>query len=494
MMLARNFIVSQSHVLPRIVTSTTIRWYNRNDPSARKSKKKKHSGRPAYRFVDKIRLRAIAGDGGKGCVSMQGIKRGHKKIPDGGHGGRGGHVILVADPKKQSLRISHHIILADSGKHGSSQQKTGKGGTNKIIRVPYGVVIRRVLEHNEEWNPETKTVTMVGGSEEDGYNFYEDIDLGLRKNDDSHRVEKGSNEYTYYDHEEEYDYDDTNDYDNEEEYDYDNEMNADEEILDVEEEEREKVLLTDLDKPGSWYLVSRGGLGGRGNSDFASVHGPPPDANSMTDRASPTDGETSYLELELKLIADLGLVGFPNAGKSSLLAAMSRATPEIAPYPFTTLHPLIGVVEYQDGTKIKVADVPGLVSGASKGRGRGHDFLRHIERNKALVYMVDSAGTDGRDPLEDLKILTQELASYTDGSLLKMPAIVVANKIDLLSDSQCGEILLRLGEIAEEAGVKFNGEVMGISAGVTGEGLTSLSRALRKLVPQQEKECTLVDY
>ena len=163
---------------------------------------------------------------------------------------------------------------------------------------------------------------------------------------------------------------------------------------------------------------------------------------------------------------------------------MSRATPAIAPYPFTTLHPLVGVIEFRDGFKVSAADVPGLVKGASEGRGRGHDFLRHIERTKALMYVVDSAGTDGRDPIEDLKVLADELSSYADGDLLNRPAIVAANKVDLLSESQTKELTFELGLVAKEMGIRFTGEVFAISAGVTGEGLPRMSRVIRTLVQQ----------
>jgi len=181
----------------------------------------------------------------------------------------------------------------------------------------------------------------------------------------------------------------------------------------------------------------------------------------------------------------VGLVGFPNAGKSSLLRATSRATPKIAPYPFTTLHPLVGTLHYQDGFQLLAADIPGLVDGASEGKGRGHDFLRHLERTKALLYIVDSAGTDGRDPVRDLRTLVKELGSYKEGELLDRPALVTANKVDLLeSKDHQEEILLELALVAEEAGIRFDGNVLGISAGVTGEGLPLLARDMRRLVEE----------
>ena len=161
---------------------------------------------------------------------------------------------------------------------------------------------------------------------------------------------------------------------------------------------------------------------------------------------------------------------------------MSKARPEIAPYPFTTLHPLVGCVEYRDGLRAVLADVPGLIDGAAEGRGRGHAFLKHLERTKALLYIVDAAGVDGRDPLHDLSTLVDEIESYGDGDMMTRPALVVANKLDLIPDEDMRkEIYLALNDVANEKGVRSN-EVLGISAGVSGEGLGELSKSIRSLV------------
>ena len=251
----------------------------------------------------------------------------------------------------------------------------------------------------------------------------------------------------------------------------------------VFEGEREQVSVGDLDKPGSYVVVSNGGTGGIGNSAYAKRQHVPDLIAKASERAVGKAGEVVYLELELKLIADVGLVGFPNAGKSSLLAAMSKAKPEIAPYPFTTLHPLVGTLEYNDGFRAVVADVPGLIGGAAEGRGRGFDFLRHLERTKALLYIVDAAGVDGRDPLNDLSILVDEIKSYGDSDMLERPALVVANKMDLIQDPDLqDEILFAISIAALDCGIHFDGEVHGISAGVTGEGLGGLSTSIRSLV------------
>jgi len=182
------------------------------------------------------------------------------------------------------------------------------------------------------------------------------------------------------------------------------------------------------------------------------------------------------------------LQGFPNAGKSSLLCAMSRAQPKVAPYPFTTLHPTIGCVDYRDGRRVKVADIPGLIEGASQGRGMGLDFLRHIERTKALLYVVDAAGVDGRDPVDDLLVLADELDSYDDGNLLNRRALIVANKVDLLSEEERFEVVGLLREAAVEIGLQCHRQAIPISAGVSGEGLAVLSEALRDVVDWYDSE------
>ena len=161
---------------------------------------------------------------------------------------------------------------------------------------------------------------------------------------------------------------------------------------------------------------------------------------------------------------------------------MSRATPEVAPYPFTTLHPLMGVIEYRDGMKIKVADIPGLIAGASQGRGKGTNFLRHIERTKALCYMLDVAGTEGRDPHEDLRVLVDELSTYAEGTLLKRNALVVANKVDLIEPAKLADLLASIQETADSLGIERWSPVAGVSAGVSGEGLATLSKDMRSII------------
>src|SRR6266516_1662274 len=183
-------------------------------------------------------------------------------------------------------------------------------------------------------------------------------------------------------------------------------------------------LVADLTEHGQQFVLCKGGRGGLGNRNFATA------ARQAPRFAQPGEpGEEGDFLLELRLIAEVGLVGYPNAGKSTLLTAITKARPKIAPYPFTTLHPQIGIVEFADWRRITVCDVPGLIEGAHKNVGLGHAFLRHIERCKVLVLLLDMAGTDGRQPWDDYPQLINELGLY-DSALLDRPRIVVANKMD----------------------------------------------------------------
>lgn len=491
-------------------------------------------------------------------MSNQHIGR-YKRRPDGGHGGDGGAVILVASPNEQTLGMSVHHYSGEDGKPGGSRGMNGRCGKNKIVRVPCGVLVRRVLDYDEVWDEKEKVVRSIGeddehngdvllsnsdvddqdvdaeeeghqykpqtihvgsegenyftddedGSDQEGYDEIEGSDIGSNDDEDFDEIEYDDNEDF---NEIEYDDEEEEEEDRESELDIEDVVNTGIKASDgmyhwrpeqmpndgTEEEwvsstsdifnyEREKILIADLDKPGSCVVLATGGRGGTGSSAYAKKQWNPGLMANASERRVGRPGETAHLELELKLIADLGLVGFPNAGKSSLLSSMSEAKPEIAPYPFTTLHPLVGTIRYRDGFRVIAADVPGLIDGASEGRGRGHDFLRHLERTKALLYIVDAAGVDGRNPIDDLYVLADEISSYGDGDMMNRPALLVANKMDLIAgETQRESLLFDLAVAAEDVGIDHHGDVLGISAGVTGEGLSLLSKSIRTVVTEGE--------
>jgi GTP-binding protein len=228
----------------------------------------------------------------------------------------------------------------------------------------------------------------------------------------------------------------------------------------------ERELIADLTQHGQQFVLCQGGRGGLGNRNFAT-------ARRQTPRfAQPGEpgGEGDFL-LELRIIADVGLVGYPNAGKSTLLGAISKAHPKIAPYPFTTLHPQIGIVEFSDYSRLTVCDVPGLIEGAHRNVGLGHAFLRHIARCKLIVLLLDMAGTDGRNPWDDYRQLLHELELY-DPSLLKKPRLVVANKMDEAA--------------AEQNLKKFKRRAPKVSplrmSAAFGEGVEQFKKVIRKAV------------
>jgi GTP-binding protein len=213
-------------------------------------------------------------------------------------------------------------------------------------------------------------------------------------------------------------------------------------VINTENEE----LLFDFTEPGQRFLAARGGKGGWGNAHFAT-----PTRRAPKFHYTGRPGEEKELQLELKLIADVGLVGFPNAGKSTLISVISAARPKIADYPFTTLEPNLGVVDLGDYKTFVVADIPGLIEGASEGAGLGDRFLRHVERTKLILHLVDVSSLSGRDPVKDYEIIERELANY-DANLATRPQIVVATKIDALDDP---ERLEQLKERAEKDGKPF---------------------------------------
>jgi GTPase len=230
----------------------------------------------------------------------------------------------------------------------------------------------------------------------------------------------------------------------------------------IHPQQSEIQLVVDLTRDGQEFLLCHGGEGGKGNVHFKSSRNRAP--RQYTDGE---EGENGYFVLELRTIADAGLVGYPNAGKSTLLRKISAARPKVAPYPFTTLHPVVGVMELPDYRYATIADIPGLIEGAHRGLGLGHEFLRHIARCRILVFVVDVAGSEGRNPVEDLQSLRQEIDLY-DPTLSSRPWLVAANKMDLPNSNENLEILReRFSKIS----------ILPISA-AKGEGIDALKKAL----------------
>lgn len=317
----------------------------------------------------------VGGRGGNGCVSFRREKYVPAGGPNGGDGGKGGDVILLADPELSTLMDLRYRrnYEAGRGQHGQGADKTGRDGEDLVIRVPPGTTVR---------------------------------------------------------------------------------------------DERTKTVIADLVRPGQMVVVARGGRGGRGNAKFASATNQAP---RYAENGDP--GEERFIELELKLLADVGLVGYPNVGKSSLISMISAAKPKIADYPFTTLVPNLGVVYVEPGESFVVADIPGLIEGAHRGAGLGHEFLRHVERTLLLVHVVDVSGSEGRDPLVDFRRINEELSLFHP-SLPRKPQIVAANKVDLPGALENAR---RLQESLRPEGY----EVFAISA-ATGEGVRELVYAVHQ--------------
>jgi GTP-binding protein len=232
-------------------------------------------------------------------------------------------------------------------------------------------------------------------------------------------------------------------------------------------------FIADINKPGQKVVVAKGGRGGRGNMRFATAQNKAP---TIAEKGEP--GDELWISLELKLIADVGLVGFPNAGKSTIISSVSAAKPKIADYPFTTIVPNLGVVKVSDGESFVMADIPGLIEGAHTGIGLGHEFLRHVERTRVLIHVLDTAGTEGRDPLEDFHVINKELEQY-DKKIAGRPMVIAANKLDIPEAEE------NLERLKEELGDKY--EIFPVSA-VTGQGLDKLVSKVAQMLKEIPKE------
>ena len=337
-------------------------------------------------FVDEVKVYARAGHGGKGCVAFQREAYRPKGGPSGGNGGRGADVILQADRDINNLIAQYYQprLIAQDGKGGMGKGMDGHAGKDLVVKVPCGTLVWKLAGSFQE------------PQEDDGDKAEPVLPVSTRGRPRI-RVSGGAQAV---------------------------EIDLEREVAPIPVAHAKGELVADLVEHGQQFVLCKGGRGGLGNRNFAT-------ARRQTPRfAQPGEpGDEGEFLFELRIIADVGLVGYPNAGKSTLLTAISRARPKIAPYPFTTLHPQIGIVEYNDHERLTVCDVPGLIEGAHENVGLGHAFLRHIERCKVLVLLLDMAGADAREPWNDYRSLLRELELY-DPLLLERPRLVVANKMD----------------------------------------------------------------
>jgi len=374
-------------------------------------------------FIDEIKIYARAGHGGKGCVSFRREAHVPKGGPNGGNGGGGGSVILEASHDINNLIAQFYEprLLAKNGEHGKGKDMDGRSGKDLIVKVPCGTLIWRVPPPVEEVEEESNRDNFVEDDEEPGV-FDGDLDEGDEEEEEGEaapdvdayedgtvvRGEGGAVALEI----------DLSEEENEEE----NEGRQASRGKSKLPENRELVI--DMTENGQRFVLCAGGRGGLGNRNFTTARRQAP---RFAQPGEP--GEEGEYWFELRIMADIGLVGYPNAGKSTLLTAVSKARPKVAPYPFTTLHPQMGVMEFEDYTRMTVCDVPGIIEGAHMNVGLGHEFLRHISRCKALVILLDMAGSDGREPWDDYEQLLSELRLY-DPELLERPRFVAANKMD----------------------------------------------------------------
>jgi GTP-binding protein len=340
-------------------------------------------------FIDEIKIYARAGHGGKGCVAFRRAKYEPKGGPDGGNGGRGGDVILEANHDLNNLIAQYYQpkLLAADGQMGLGKGMDGAAGKDIVVKVPCGTLVWQLSAGREaiaeaeaaadEEAPRLQTsATRRPLIRHAGSAAAMEVDLAR----EPQPGEPGGS--------------------------------------------AKGEWVADLTEHGQRFVLCKGGRGGLGNRNFATA------ARQSPRFAQPGEpGAEGEFRFELRIIAEVGLVGYPNAGKSTLLTAISHARPKIAPYPFTTLHPQIGIVEYPDFFRLTVCDVPGLIEGAHQNVGLGHAFLRHIQRCKILVVLLDMAGTDGRAPRDDYANLLKELELY-DPALVEKPRLIVANKMD----------------------------------------------------------------
>jgi GTPase len=398
-------------------------------------------------FIDEIKIYAQAGHGGKGAVAFHREAYITKGGPSGGNGGRGGSVILQADHDLNNLIGQYYVprLIAPPGEGGMGKGMDGHAGKDLIIKVPCGTLVWRLAS--------TTNPPVEEGSEDEEDDDGEEaaVKNPLFSTGTSQRpILRASAGIRGME--------------------VDLSKDAEDEKLSVTSPKGE--LVADLTQDGQQFVLCKGGRGGLGNRNFATA------ARQTPRFAQPGEpgSEGDYL-LELRIVAEIGLVGYPNAGKSTLLTAISRARPKVAAYPFTTLHPQIGIVEYPDWKRLTVCDVPGLIEGAHNNVGLGHKFLRHIQRCKILVLLLDIAGTDNRKPWDDYKQLLSELELY-DSALLEKPRFVVANKMDeAVAEKNLKQFKTKIKKV----------KVLPISAAFD-QGMEKFRETIRKEVEEAEED------
>ena len=329
-------------------------------------------------IIDSANILVRSGKGGDGCVAFRREKFVAKGGPSGGDGGNGGSVVLVADPEVETLLdfAGRHHWFAEPGQQGAAKGCHGKNGKDLEIRLPVGTLVYE--------NP-PELLAPPEPDPDDPERVFEEVFLTGQER--AHLAQVRSPEP--------------------------GEAPAGE-------------LLVDLDEPGKRFVIARGGRGGFGNEHYKTS------TNQTPREATPgEEAEERYLRLELKLIADVGLLGKPNAGKSTFLGRISAAQPKIADYPFTTLVPQLGIADLGGGRRMVVADIPGLIEGAHDGHGLGVKFLKHVERTRLLLHLVEIDPSDRTEPAENYRMIRRELAQYS-AELAGKPEVVVLTKTDLL--------------------------------------------------------------
>ena len=374
--------------------------------------------------MDEHELTVIGGRGGDGIANFRRESQEPKGGPDGGDGGNGGDVIFVASHHMNGLGHLQHVrkISAPSGEKGGGALRHGKTGVDKIVEVPVGTVVYELR------TPRAQPAAVEQPDEE--------------PDEEESDIEDAPPEAF-------------------------SEEGASGEDAPVTEQIVEVIKLVDFTVAGQEFVIAKGGRGGWGNKHFAT-------ATNQTPREhfDGRPGQTKRIRLELKLIADVGLVGLPNAGKSTLLSRCTRARPKIAAYPFTTLSPYLGIVELSPETRYVMADIPGLIEGAASGKGLGHQFLRHVERTRILIHLIDVSEVEPDQLKKDHDIIVGELAAHSP-ILAAKPRMIVANKADIPGAAE------KAAELA-----KLIGQPVTLISGVTGQGIKELLWAIHhKLAP-----------